>query len=82
MSTILFKDGKQSKFEANRVKGALEAGWSVDPAEKAKAVKTVKAAFAAKPAEDDEAVRELAKEAGIGNYWNKTISNLKEELGV
>jgi len=88
MATLLFKDGKPSKFEANRVNGALEAGWTVDSEEvmeeKAdRADKVIKAANKEVVSDvdySDKAIRSQAKEAGIGNYWNKTIENLKKEL--
>jgi len=31
-------------------------------------------------ANDEEAIRDMAKEKGISHYWNKSIDTLKEEL--
>ena len=70
MATELYKDGASQMFPANRVQGALASGWSVS-AEVTEAHES-----------DEEEIRSMAKERGIGNYWNKNLDNLKEELGL
>jgi len=70
MATELYKDGASQMFQANRVQGALASGWSVS-AEDTEAHEL-----------DEEELRAMAKERGIGHYWNKSIDNLKEELGL
>ena len=87
MATKLYdKKGNEQFFPAKRVQGALKAGWSVTKPKKGKAKPPEPVAvdtpvdFMAGAEKDEEAIRQLAKEAGIGNYWNKSIDALKEEL--
>jgi len=72
---------------ARRVPTYLKNGYTVER-KKAKQVKPEPVTidepvdFMAVPADDEETIRQLAKEKGIGNYWNKNLDALKEELGL
>ena len=88
MATKLYnKKNEPVWVKAKQVQVLLKNGYTTQP-RKANQVKPEPVTFEEpvdfmQGTEDAEAeIRAKAKEAGIGNYWNKNLDALKEELGL
>lgn len=82
MATILWKDGNSQKFEADTVQRMIQGGWTFtnEPPE-IKAPTKNEADLNQSGILNSTEIRAAARDAGIRNWHNKKIENLRKELG-